>query len=150
MGTVQYSIWIAAPQELVWDIYTNLDRIPEWQTGDPHVLEAGGRGAEVGSTYSVRRGPGTSRTTVTEAVRPSLHASRTRAYLGLSFDLTTNLIPENGGTRLQLRAQTRWPTGLELVGRLVEFVLLNGGEANRERERLKILVEREGATQGPA
>jgi uncharacterized protein YndB with AHSA1/START domain len=143
VGTVQYSIWIGASPGLVWDVYTNLDRIPEWQTGDPRVEEVGGQGDEVGTIYTVRRGPGASRTTVTEAVRPSIHASRTSAPLGLSFDLTTNLVPENGGTRLQLRAQTHWPNGLGLVGRVVEFFFMNGSEANRELGRLKVLVERE-------
>jgi hypothetical protein len=75
------------------------------------------------------------------ANRQSSGASRTEAYLGLSFDLTTNFLPEKGGTRLQLQAQTHWPKGLGLVGRLVEFAFLNGREANRELERLKVLLE---------
>lgn len=149
MRTVQYSVWIDAPPALVWDVYTNRDRIAEWQTGDPHVVDTTGQGQEAGATYSVRRGPGTSRTTITEAVRPSLHASRTDAYFGLSFDLITSLAPENGGTRLQLRAQTHWPKGLGLIGRVVEFAVLNGNEANRELERLKVLIEREAAKDGP-
>lgn len=149
MGTVQYSIWIGAPPGLVWDAYTNLDRIPDWQTGNPRILEVSGPGDVVGTAYTVRRGPGAARTTVTQAVRPVLHASRTEAYLGLSFDLTASLLPEKGGTRLQLRADTHWPKGLGLVGRLVEFAFLNGREANRELERLKVLLEREGAKEGP-
>jgi uncharacterized protein YndB with AHSA1/START domain len=149
MGTVQYSIWIGAPPGLVWDIYTNLERIPEWQTGDPKVEEVSGQGHEIGATYTVRRGPGASRTTVTEAVRPSVHASRTSAPLGLSFDLTTNLLPENGGTRLQLRAETHWRKGLRLVGRVVEFVFMNGSEATRELGRLKVLVESEAEKEDP-
>lgn len=145
MGTIQYSIWIGAPPDLVWDVYTNLHRIPDWQTGDPQVLEVSGLGDEVGTTYTVRRGPGAARTTVTKAVRPVLHASRTEAYLGLSFDVTANLRPEKGGTRLQLRAETHWPKGMGLVGRVVEFAFLNGREANRELERLKVLLEVEAA-----
>lgn len=149
MGTVQHSIWIDAPPALVWDVYTNRNRIAEWQTGDPRVVDATGQGHEVGASYSVRRGPGTSHTTVTEAVRPSLHASRTNAYFGLSFDLITNLVPENRGTRLQLRAQAHWPKGLGIIGRVVEFAFLNGREAHRELERLKVLIEKEAEKDGP-
>jgi len=145
MGTVQYSIWIGAPPGLVWDVFTDLDRIPDWQTGDPRVVEISGPGYEVGTKYTVRRGPGGARTTVTRAVRPAVYASRTNAYLGLSYDLTTNFLSEKDGTRLQLLAQTHWPKGLGLVGRVVEFAFLNGREATRELERLKVLVERETA-----
>jgi len=145
MGAVRQSIWIGAAPGLVWEIYTDLDRIPEWQTGDPRVLEVSGRGDEVGTIYTVRRGPGAARTRVTEAMRPELHRSRTNAYFGLSFDLTAKLLPEQGGTRILLQAQTHWPKGLGLLGRVVEFAFLNAHEANRELERLKVLVESEEA-----
>lgn len=145
LGTIQHAIWISAPPSVVWDIYTDLDRIPEWQTGDPRVLDVRGHGGQVGSTYTVRRGPGAARIKVTGAVRPSFHASRTEGYLGLSFDLTASLKPEQGGTRLLLRAQTRWPKSLSLVGRAVEYAFLNGREAKGELERLKALVESEAA-----
>jgi len=143
MGTVEYSIWIDASPGLVWDVYTDPARIPEWQTGDPHVLDLSGRGDEVGTTYTVRRGPGAAHTTVTGAVRPKTYSSRTNAYLGLSFDLTANLVPEEGGTKIDLILQAKWPLGLRLFGRSVEFLFLNGREGRRELERLKVLLERE-------
>lgn len=142
MGTIRRSIWIDAAPSLVWDIYTNLDRIPQWQTGNPRVVDVSGKGDEVGATYIVRRGPGGARTTVTEAVRPSHHGSHTDAYLGLSFDLTTDLLPENGGTRLELWAKTRWPRGLGWLGRVAELALLSERETNRELQRLKTLIEK--------
>jgi len=143
MGLVQYSIWIRARPNAVWDVYTDVGRIPQWQTGNPRVVEASGRGDEVGTTYTVRRGPGSARTLVTEAIRPSRHWSRTDANLGLSFDLTANLLPESDGTRLVLQAQTHWPKGLGVLGRVVEFALLNEREATRELQRLKVLIERD-------
>jgi uncharacterized protein YndB with AHSA1/START domain len=145
MGTAHYSIWIDASPDRVWDVFTNLERIPDWQTGDPCVIEVSGPGDEVGTTYTVRRGPGTGRTIVTEAVRPTIYASRTDAYLGLSFDLTATLRPDRSGTTLTLRADTHWPRGLRLLGRIVEFAFLNQREANRELERLKVLLEAEAA-----
>lgn len=47
MGVVQHSIWIDAAPSHVSDVYTNLDRIPQWQTGNPRVLEVSGGGLEI-------------------------------------------------------------------------------------------------------
>jgi uncharacterized protein YndB with AHSA1/START domain len=112
MGTIRHSIWIDAAPEVVWDVFTDLDNIPEWQTGHPRVGEVTGPGDVVGTTYTVRRGPGASHSVVTQAERPVRYASRTSAYLGLRFDLTADLVPQDGGTRLDLVAQTYWPRGL--------------------------------------
>ena len=137
----RYSIWIAVGPELVWDVFTDLNRIPEWQTGRPVVTDASGRGDVPGTTYTVRRGHAAARTAVLEAVRPVTYRSRTDAYLGLSFDLTAALMPDQSGTRLELQAVTHWPRGMRLLGRLVEAVVLSGHEANLELKNLKLLVE---------
>lgn len=142
MATHRYSIWIDASPELVWEIFTDLERIPEWQTGGPIVTNVSGRGDVAGTTYAVRRGPGVAHTTVLEAIRPSRYGSRTNAYLGLWFETIAYLVPEKDGTRLELEAHTHWPPGLRLLGRLVEAVVLSGHEAHREMERLKLLAER--------
>lgn len=141
MGAHGYSISIDASPDAVWKTFTDLDRIPEWQTGHPVVSEASGPGDIVGTTYLVRRGPGVSRTVVVEATSPHRYRSRTEAYLGLSFEMVAHLIPENEGTRLELTARTQWPWHLRLLGRLIEAVLLSGHEASRELKQLKLLVE---------
>ncbi len=138
-----YDIWIEASPAEVWAVYTDLDRIPEWQTGAPRVAEASGSGDLVGTTYVVRRGPMTSRTTITAAAPPAHHASHTQAVLGLTFDLVADLTAEDGGTRLALEARTHWPRGLGLFGRAVESALLSEREALKELANLKALVERE-------
>ena len=141
MATHRYSIWIDAPPDLVWEIFTDLERIPEWQTGDPLVTDVSGRGDAVGTTYAVRRGPAVAHTTVLEAVSPSRYQSKTDAYLGLRFELLARLIPEKGGTRVELEAHTHWPRGMKLLGRLIETVVLSAHEGRREMEQLKVLVE---------
>jgi uncharacterized protein YndB with AHSA1/START domain len=141
LATHRYSIWIDAAPELVWEIFTDLDRIPEWQTGGPVVVEASGRGDVAGTTYAVRRGPGIARAMVLEAVRPFEYRSRTSAQLGLVFETIAHLVPEANGTRLELEAQTHWPLGMRLLGRLVEAVVLSGHEGHREMKQLKLLVE---------
>lgn len=141
MATHRYAIWIDAPPDLVWEIFTDLDRIPEWQTGDPLVTDASGRGDAVGTTYAVRRGPAVAHTTVLEAAPPSRYQSNTDAYLGLRFELLARLVPEKGGTRVELEAHTHWPRGMKLLGRLIETVVLSAHEGRREIEQLKVLVE---------
>ena len=143
MAVLKYDIWIEASPDEVWAVYTDLDRIPEWQTGAPRVAEASGSGDVVGTTYLVRRGPMTSRSTVTAADAPAHHASHTQAVLGLTFDLVADLTAADGGTRIALEARTEWPRGLRLVGRAVESALLSEREAVKELTNLKTLVERE-------
>ena len=145
MSVLRYSMWINASPIAVWNVFTDVDRIPDWQTGAPRVDDETGPGEAVGTTYTVRRGPTSSQTTVTIAQPPSRYGSRTNAVLGLQIDLAADFVAENGGTRLLLEARTHWPRGSGLFGRVVEFVLLSRREATLELSNLKTVVEREVA-----
>jgi len=149
MGVLEHSVWIGARPEQVWPVYADPLRIPEWQTGSPVILDVQGMGGTPGSTYVSKRGPGSARTTVVEAERPHRLVTRTEAYFGLRFDVLSSLAAEADGTRLSLRAVTRWPRGLGLLGRLVELAILNPREAERELGNLKALVESEAKTVRP-
>lgn len=148
MGVLEHSVWIAAPQQAVWRVYVDPSRIPDWQTGSPVIVDARGPGDRPGSTYGSKRSPGTARTAVLAADAPNRLVTRTDAYLGLRFDVESLLRTESGGTRLDLRTVTRWPRGLGLVGRLVEYAVLNRNEGNKELANLKDLVEREARGPG--
>jgi uncharacterized protein YndB with AHSA1/START domain len=141
MGVLEHSVWINARPEEVWRVYTDPLRIPEWQTGSPVILDVRGEGGTAGSTYVSRRRPGSARTVVVEAEQPRCLVTKTEAYLGLRFDVISRLDAEADGTRLSLRAETRWPRVLVLLGRLVELAILNPREAERELTNLKTLVE---------
>lgn len=143
MGSSEHSVWIDAAPEVLWRVYADPSRMPEWQTGSPVISEIHGRGGEPGSTYVSRRSPGSAITTVVSADPPHLLLTRTDAYLGLRFDVTSLLEPERGGTRLTLRVATQWPRGMSLIGKVVESAILSGREARKELGRLKQLVERE-------
>ena len=143
MGVLEQSVWISARPEQVWPVYADPRRIPEWQTGSPVILDVQGMGGTAGSTYVSRRRPGSASTVVMEAEQPRRLVTRTQAYLGLRFDVISRLEAEADGTRLSLRAETRWPRGLGLLGRLVELAILNSREAERELTNLKTLVESE-------
>lgn len=146
MGALRYSVWIDAPAAVAWRYWTDLDRIPQWQTGSPRIEDVSGPGDIAGTRYSVRRGPSRSRTTVLLADPPVRYVSRTEALLGLTFTLAADLSAERGGTRLSLEAVTRWPRGLALFGRLVEAAVLSPREATKELANFKALVEREERT----
>lgn len=143
MGVLEQSVWISARPEQVWPVYADPLRIPEWQTGSPVILDVHGVGDTPGSTYVSRRRPGSAYTTVVEAEQPRRLVTRTEAYLGLRFDVSSWLEAVDDGTRLSVRADTRWPRGLGLLGRLVELAILSPREAERELKNLKTLVERE-------
>jgi len=140
MGVLRYSIWVDAAPEAVWSVWTDLDLIPRWQTGSPRVADVTGDGG-VGTSYSVRRGPTSARTTIIVAEAPSRYVSRTHALLGLRFDLEAQLTPERGGTGLALEARTEWPRGLRWFGRVVEAFVLSPREAERELANLKAIIE---------
>jgi uncharacterized protein YndB with AHSA1/START domain len=148
MGVLEYSIRIDAPPDDVWRIYVDPERLPEWQTGSPVIEDVSGPGDRVGTTYASRRGPGVGRTTVLESDPPRRLVTHTEAYFGLRFDVTSRLDPEAGGTLLTVRAETHWPRGLGLLGRLVELAILSSREAHKELGLLKALVERERRSPG--
>jgi uncharacterized protein YndB with AHSA1/START domain len=145
MGVLEYSVWINAAPELVWRIYVDPTRIPDWQTGKPVIGDVQGAPGEPGSTYVSRRGPLVAHTTVLTADAPGELATWTDAYLGLQFEVTSRLSERSGGTDLQLRATTHWRRGLGPVGRIVELAVLSPREARKELAMLKTLVELEAS-----
>lgn len=146
MGTMQYSVWIDATPARVWRTYADPTRIPQWQTGRPVIGDVRGVPGEPGSGYVSKRGPLTARTAVVAATAPARLVTRTDAYLGLQFQVSSQFTDRAGGTDLRLTAETHWPPGLRLLGRLLERVVLSGREANKELLNLKELIERESSS----
>ena len=146
MGEYVYSVWIRATPAQVWRTYVDPNRIPEWQTGKPLIEDAHGVPGEPGSSYVSRRGPLAARTTVVTSAVPARLVTRTDAYLGMQLELTSRLTDRAGGTHLELTAKTRWPPGRRMVGRVVDRIILNPREADKELTNLKSIIEREAAS----
>lgn len=142
MGEYVYTVWIKAAPAQVWSTYVDPSRIPEWQTGKPVIEDVHGGPGEPGSTYVSRRGPLAARTTILTSVVPVRLVTRTEAYLGLEFELISRLTRLAGGTELELTAQTRWPPGRRLIGRLADRIILSPREADKELTNLKRIIER--------
>jgi len=146
MGVVEYSIWINAVPEQVWNTYVDPARLPAWQTGKPVISQLHGAPGEAGSTYVSKRGPLSARTTVLSTDSSRELVTRTDAYFGLQFEVTSRLKRRSGGTELQLRAETRWRHRLGPVAKIVELAILSPREAQKELKNLKTLVEREASS----
>lgn len=145
MGEYVYSVWIRATPAQVWRSYVDPNRIPEWQTGKPLIEDMRGVPGEAGSTYVSRRGMLAARTTVVTSAAPARLVTRTDAYFGMQFELTSRLADRAGGTHLELTAKTRWPPRRRIMGGVVDRVILNPREADKELTNLKSIIEREAA-----
>jgi hypothetical protein len=141
MGSHRYSMWIAAPPECVYDLYTDLHRVGEWQEGNPTITDVSGDADRAGAAYTVRRGRAASRSEVTVAERPTRQVVRIDGPLGLRAEITSLFTPEGNGTRLTIALQTEWR--FAPLGRVLEWVIFNPGIGRRELGKLKVIAERE-------
>jgi uncharacterized protein YndB with AHSA1/START domain len=138
MGRYTFTIRIDAPPEVVFDLWTNLDRMQEWVKGMTGVEDRRGPIDQVGSSYVVRFGPVRSRTEVIEVERPHRFGTKFGNWYLRGRNLTT-LEPDGSGTRLTETFETEglipaimariWASGsyegsfrgeLEHFGRLAE------------------------------
>ena len=99
MPRYRLSTHIDAPPEIVFDLWTNLDRAREWIGGLTRVTEQSGPIDEVGTTYVSWFGSMKSPTEVVEAERPRVFATR---FGNAVLRGTSRAVfePEGGGTRL--------------------------------------------------
>jgi uncharacterized protein YndB with AHSA1/START domain len=147
VGTHSWTVWIDAPADTIFDIYSDIERFPEWEVGVREVKDVTGPGDQPGTIYSVRYGPFASRSEVVEVERPRRLVTTTAGVFGLRARSTSELAPEAGGTRLTISFETWWPS--RLLGRLLEKAMLNPSTLRRELANLKALAEREARSGRP-
>ncbi len=143
MGEREYSVWIKAAPEQVWQVYVDPRRIPEWQTGRPVIGDVQGVPGRSGSTYLSKRGPLSARTTVLTSRAPARagdedrHLPRPPARGHLAAPRAVGR-HRPGASRGDALASWTRPDRY-----VVELAILNPGEARKELAHLKTLVERE-------
>lgn len=129
---------VAAPPEQVFDMWIDLDRLPEWVGGVKRVTDRVGSLDEVGARYTVWFGRMASPTTVIEVARP--HHIRTRfGNLILKGESDAMFTPEGNGTRIRQVFRTRG-----LVAAIFGRIFATGsypGSFRGELERFRLLVE---------
>ena len=146
MSRYTFVLDIKAPRELVFELWTNLDRAPEWIGGMAGVSDVSGPVDQVGTTYVTRFGNwAKSLTTVVDAERPSRFRTKFGNWL---------LRGENGATFEQVGAGTRLTQTFETQGvipAITARIFATGsykGSFRGELETFKKICEREAA-QGP-
>lgn len=76
MTTYRFTTVIGAPQDLVFDLWTDLDRLSEWTEGVTKVTDVNGSPRQAGARYTVWFGRFPSPTEVLEAVPPRFIKTR--------------------------------------------------------------------------
>ena len=105
MARFAFTVSIAAPPEVVFDLWTDLDRTPEWIEGLTRITDVSGPADQAGTRYVAWFGRMASPTEVLEVERPR----RIRTRFGNSFlrGVTEAVFEsEDGGTRLTQRFET--------------------------------------------
>jgi uncharacterized protein YndB with AHSA1/START domain len=145
MGHRSVGIDIAAPPERVFDIYTDLRRVSEWQR-QPGLKGTEGAFDRPGADFVIRYGgPLTLRGTVLATQRPSLHRICARELAGfVTCQTTARFEPEGGGTRLTFDYDYHVVGGP--IGRLFDRVAGGDMETRSAKDAagLKELAERTG------
>lgn len=97
---------VDAPPDVVFDLYTNLDRMPEWVGGVTSVSDVSGPLDQVGTRYTVWYGGRTaSPTEILGVERPHRFVTHFGNWL-LRGRTSATFEPEDGGTRLTVTLDT--------------------------------------------
>jgi uncharacterized membrane protein len=111
---------IAAPAPIVWDVFADVERWPEWTASVERIVPLDGRGIEVGNRFEIKqpRLPNL-RWEVTE-VEPGVSWTwRARSPGGTTFASHEVVPQEAGRTLVRQRIEQRGP-----VGRAVGVLML--------------------------
>jgi len=138
----EFRVFVAAPVERVFDLWTDLDRMREWVGGVTKVTDVSGPVDQAGTTYSVCFGRMASRTTVLEAERPRRFKTRfgNRILRGTN---EASFEPKDGGTELIQTFETEG-----LVPAIMARIFATGSYQGTFRGELNAfarLAEREAA-----
>ena len=135
MATYTFSVHVDAPPELVFDLWTNLDRAPEWIGGLTGFTDVTGPVQQRGTRYTARFGRMSSPTEVLDAERPHVFATRFGSRL-LAGENRATFEPKDGGTRL---SQTFLVRGL--IPRIFARIFATGAYRGSFRGELNEFVK---------
>lgn len=100
MGRYSFVVDIAAPPEQVFDLWTNLEHLPEWMDGVTRVSDVSGPSDSAGSRYRIWFGRSATSAEVVAAERPFYIRTRTK-FGSLKVETSATFEARDGGTRLR-------------------------------------------------
>ena len=142
MAQYRFSVDVAAPPELVFGLWTNLDRMGEWVGGVTGVTDRVGPVDRAGSSYVVQFGRVRSPTQVLEADPPRRFATRFGSWI-LRGESSATFEPIPAGTRVTQEFQT-----IGRISAISAWVFSRGsyeGSFRGELQKFARLAEREAA-----
>ena len=131
---------VAAPAELVFGLWTDLERMGEWVGGVTGVSDLSGPVDQAGTTYIVHFGPMKSPTEILQVERPRFFATRFGNWL-LRGRASATFEPDGVGTRVTQSFET-----VGLISAVSSWVFSRGsyeGSFRGELEKFARLAERE-------
>ncbi|MEX2547250.1 MAG: SRPBCC family protein [Chloroflexota bacterium] len=146
MGTYSFIVDVEAPQELVFDLWVNLDRIQEWMEGRPRVSDVTGPTNRAGTEYTLWFGRLPSRTKVLDAERPRHTRTRIQSRMLSAETDTTFAAMGDSATRL---TETLRSHGM--IAAVVARIFATGsykGSFRGELQAFKRMCEREAREHG--
>ena len=140
MGEYSFTVHIEATPEVVFDLFTDLDRMHEWVGGVTRITDVSGPLGEAGSSYTVWFGRMRSPTEVLEAERARLYKSRFGHFV-LRGEMEATFAPEGDGTTMTERFRTEG-----LIPAIAARIFATGswrGSFRGELETFALIAERE-------
>ena len=116
MGHHRIVVQVEAPRELVFDLWTDLDRAHEWTEGLTRITDVTGPVTSVGTRYTAWFGRIRSPSEIVEVERPALVKTRFGSWVLRGVQQAV-FEEHAGGTRL---TQEFWTTGIisNVMGRI--------------------------------
>jgi uncharacterized protein YndB with AHSA1/START domain len=142
MGRYTFAVHVEAPPAVVFDLWTNLERAPEWVGGLKGYTDITGPIDVAGTRYTAWFGSMSSPTEVIDAERPHRYATRFGNRL-LRGTNSTTFEAEGSGTRL---TQTFATQGL--IPGIMAWIFAHGSYSGSFRGELQVfarLAEAEAA-----
>jgi uncharacterized protein YndB with AHSA1/START domain len=146
VGTHRFTVDMAAPPAVVFDLYTNLERIHEWTGGVTGVSDLSGSLDRAGTTYVVHFGRMRSPTRVLEVERPR-HFVTSFGNGVLRGESDAKFEPDGAGTRMSHEIRTRGPVA-GLMARIFAIGSYRGSFRGELRE-FKRIAELEAMVDHP-
>ncbi len=141
------SVEIAAPPELVWDVFSDVERWPEWTASVTSLVALDGAGLAVGKRFAIKQPRMPKLVWRVTEVNPGSSWTWEQRGPGASAGARHDVIAQPGGhTLVRQRIDQHGPLGA-LVGRLM--ITMTKRYLELEAQGLKARSERLSRANGP-